>query len=149
MSDVRTPALLVIMDGCGLAPAGPENAVSLAKQCQTAVHTAVAGVEKSRIDYQNAQMAVSLAKERLAASAKANEQAQKELSATESVIADAEQTIQEKQAIMKEAEVKSAGLSAGYRKASEALAQAQRELDAANSVLADAEVQVIMAELDS
>ncbi|MCH3968671.1 MAG: 2,3-bisphosphoglycerate-independent phosphoglycerate mutase [Atopobiaceae bacterium] len=28
---VRTPALLVIMDGCGLAPAGPENAVSLAK----------------------------------------------------------------------------------------------------------------------
>ena len=32
MSDVRTPALLVIMDGCGLAPAGPENAVSLAKR---------------------------------------------------------------------------------------------------------------------
>ena len=29
---VRTPALLVIMDGCGLAPAGPENAVSLAKR---------------------------------------------------------------------------------------------------------------------
>ena len=32
MSAVRTPALLVIMDGCGLAPAGPENAVSLAKR---------------------------------------------------------------------------------------------------------------------
>lgn len=29
---LRTPALLVIMDGCGLAPAGPENAVSLAKR---------------------------------------------------------------------------------------------------------------------
>ena len=29
---VRTPALLVSMDGCGLAPAGPENAVSLAKR---------------------------------------------------------------------------------------------------------------------
>ena len=32
MSSVRVPALLVIMDGCGLAPAGPENAVSLAKR---------------------------------------------------------------------------------------------------------------------
>ena len=32
MSEVRTPALLVIMDGCGLAPAGPDNAVSLAKR---------------------------------------------------------------------------------------------------------------------
>jgi 2,3-bisphosphoglycerate-independent phosphoglycerate mutase len=31
MANVRTPALLVIMDGCGIAPAGPENAVSQAK----------------------------------------------------------------------------------------------------------------------
>lgn len=30
MSDVRTPALLVIMDGCGLAPSGEDNAVSKA-----------------------------------------------------------------------------------------------------------------------
>lgn len=29
--NVRTPAMLVIMDGCGIAPAGPENAVSQAK----------------------------------------------------------------------------------------------------------------------
>lgn len=29
---VRRPAMLVIMDGCGLAPAGPDNSVSLAKR---------------------------------------------------------------------------------------------------------------------
>lgn len=30
MTDVRTPALLVVMDGRGIAPAGPDNAISLA-----------------------------------------------------------------------------------------------------------------------